>query len=156
MFKDECNQAVRSLQDAELRKPWQYALLQNIGMIYLSRRFDPAADDLEHAERYYARSIETQAGRLFWTWSTGLGWPQACSEGPGSDDPERGVEDCRGPCRQGPPASPREPDRAVGSLIFANSLSERSQRRWLDRAVAYWRGRGFPYPELSQHRLKPM
>ena len=50
-FKEECNQAVRSLQDAELRKPRHYALLQNIGMIYLSRRFDSPGANLEQAER---------------------------------------------------------------------------------------------------------
>jgi SAM-dependent methyltransferase len=33
-------------------------------------------------------------------------------------------------------------------------LSERSQRRWLGRAVAYWRSRGFPYPELSQSQIE--
>ena len=61
-FKEECNQAVRSLQDAELRKPRHYALLQNIGMIYLSRRFDSPGANLEQAERYYSRSIELKPG----------------------------------------------------------------------------------------------
>ena len=64
-FKEECNQAVRSLQDAELRKPRHYALLQNIGMIYLSRRFDSPGANLEQAERYYSRSIELKPGDYF-------------------------------------------------------------------------------------------
>jgi hypothetical protein len=64
-FKEECNQAVRSLQDAELRKPRHYALLQNIGMIYLSRRFDSPGANLEQAEGYYSRSIELKPGDYF-------------------------------------------------------------------------------------------
>ncbi len=64
-FRTECNEAVRTLQDAELRKPRHYALLQNIGMVYLSRRYDPKGDDLDQAERYYARSLELKPSDYF-------------------------------------------------------------------------------------------
>ncbi len=33
-------------------------------------------------------------------------------------------------------------------------FSVQSKRRWLDQAVAYWRSRGFPYPELSQSQIE--
>ncbi len=64
-FQSECNAALRSLQQAELRKPRSYALLQNIGMVYLSRRFDPETESVEHAERYYTRSIELKPGDYY-------------------------------------------------------------------------------------------
>jgi SAM-dependent methyltransferase len=33
-------------------------------------------------------------------------------------------------------------------------LSRRSQERWLSRAFAYWRRRGFPYPELTTRAVE--
>lgn len=33
-------------------------------------------------------------------------------------------------------------------------LSRRSQGRWLDRAFDYWRGCGFPYPQLSLPQIE--
>jgi hypothetical protein len=46
-------------------------------------------------------------------------------------------------------------DRVVerfGRDIMRFSL--RTRKRWLDRAVAYWRSRGFPYPELSKSQIE--
>lgn len=59
-FRKECNAAIRSLQEAELRKPRHYALLQNIGIILLTRRYDPDGNSLAEAEGYYLRSIEVK------------------------------------------------------------------------------------------------
>lgn len=56
---------MRSLQEAELRRPRNYALLQNIGMIYLARRFDRKGDELAHAERYFQRSVELKPSDYF-------------------------------------------------------------------------------------------
>ena len=57
-FQRECSEAIRSLRDAELHKPRNYALLQNIGMILLSRRYDPDGGNLAEAEDYCKRSVE--------------------------------------------------------------------------------------------------
>jgi tetratricopeptide (TPR) repeat protein len=64
-FQSECNAALRGLQQAELRKPRSYALLQNIGMVYLSRRFAPDTQSVEHAERYYTQSIALKPGDYY-------------------------------------------------------------------------------------------
>jgi hypothetical protein len=64
-FKKQCAEAVRSLQDAELRRLQHYALLQNIGMVYLNRRYDPRGDDLATSERYFQRSIELKPGDYY-------------------------------------------------------------------------------------------
>ena len=65
LFHKECTEAIRSLKEAELRKPRQYALLQNIGMILLNRRYDPAGENLAQAETYYQRSVDLKPGDYF-------------------------------------------------------------------------------------------
>lgn len=55
-FRAECKAALIALEQAEVDNPMNYALLQNIGMIYLLRRFDPQGDHLGTAERYYKKS----------------------------------------------------------------------------------------------------
>lgn len=56
IYIKECEQAISELEKAEIANPMNYALLQNIGMIYLSRRYDPAGKHLRTSERYYVRS----------------------------------------------------------------------------------------------------
>jgi len=57
-FAQACGQAIRDLREAELQKPRHYALLQNIGMILLNRRYDPQGNHLQEAEDCFKRSIE--------------------------------------------------------------------------------------------------
>jgi hypothetical protein len=57
-FREMCNKAIRSLQEAELRKPRSYALLQNMAMILLSRRYDPDGVYLAQAETFCRRSVQ--------------------------------------------------------------------------------------------------
>jgi len=64
-FRKDCDAAIRSLQEAELRKPRHYALLQNIGMILLTRRYDPDGKSLVEAEQYYQRSIDLKPGDYY-------------------------------------------------------------------------------------------
>jgi Tfp pilus assembly protein PilF len=64
-FKKECTGAIRSLQSAELGRPQYYALLQNIGMVYLNRRYEARGEDLAIAERYYQRSVELKPGDYY-------------------------------------------------------------------------------------------
>jgi len=64
-FKRDCHIAIRDLETALLRRPRSYALLQNLGMIHLNRRFDTKGSDLDIAERYYTRSIEQKPGDYY-------------------------------------------------------------------------------------------
>jgi hypothetical protein len=64
-FRNECGMALRHLHQAELRSPRHYALLQNIGMIYLNRRCDPTGNELEQAEEFFSRSIDLKPGDYF-------------------------------------------------------------------------------------------
>lgn len=57
-FRTDCARALRKLHEAELHRPRDYALLQNIGMIYLSRRYDPSGHELDRALGYFERSVE--------------------------------------------------------------------------------------------------
>ncbi|MDX1968507.1 MAG: hypothetical protein SFV23_15120 [Planctomycetaceae bacterium] len=64
-FRKQCNEAIRSLQESELRKPRHYSLLQNIGMILLTRRYDPNGEALSESEEYYQRSIALRPGDYY-------------------------------------------------------------------------------------------
>ena len=64
-FRGECREAIRDLQDAELHWPRDYALLQNIGMIYLNRRYSSEIDALESAGRYFLRSVDLKPADYF-------------------------------------------------------------------------------------------
>jgi hypothetical protein len=57
-YQKRCNESISTLKSAErMRISDYYALLQNLGMIYLDRRFDPQGKLLETAEEYFKKSI---------------------------------------------------------------------------------------------------
>lgn len=57
-YRKKCTQAIQSLKVAEqVRISDYYALLQNLGMIYLDRRYDPSGELLSVAEKYFKKSV---------------------------------------------------------------------------------------------------
>lgn len=64
-FRRGCTSALRYLDSALLHNSKSYALLQNIGMIYLNRRYDLVGTFLDEAERLNQRSIELKPGDYY-------------------------------------------------------------------------------------------
>ncbi len=58
LYRNLCRKAITVLDEANTLRPRHYAILENLGMIYLDERFDPSGEMLSIAQRYFTRAGE--------------------------------------------------------------------------------------------------